>query len=116
MRRKTKTSNRSMLRKLGLFVCAVSVVGTLAGVARSQSTGPEFFCLFNVTNFCLSNVTSPGDIGCCVQRDADCLQSCLSSCRVSKFNSNSQCVQNCVSQFLILQADCVGRVTNTTIP
>jgi hypothetical protein len=117
MRRGRKTSNRSIVRKLGLFVCAASVVGTLAGVARSQSADPEFFCLFNVTNFCLSNVTATsGNVGCCVQGDAACLKACVSSCRTSKSTSNSQCVQNCVGEFLILQSDCIGRLTNTTIP
>jgi hypothetical protein len=117
MRRKTTTSKRSIVRRLGLFVCAASVVATLAGVARSQSSDPTLLCLFNVTNFCLSNSTvgSEGS-ACCVQNDVTCLQNCLAFCKVSRVNSNSQCVQICVAEFQILLSDCVGRFTNTTVP
>src|SRR2546425_4655409 len=38
MRGKTTRPNRSAIRKLGVLLCAASIVGTLAGVARSQSS------------------------------------------------------------------------------
>ena len=116
MRGKTVRSNRSVIRKLGLLVCAASIIGTLAGVARSQSSDGVSFCFFNVTNTCVSNTTTPGDVGCCVQGAVDCLQRCLATCRASKSNLNALCVQSCVGVFSFFQGDCIGRVTNTTIP
>jgi hypothetical protein len=115
MRGKTVRSNRSVIRKLGLLVCAASIVGTLAGVARSQSSNVSS-CFFNVTNTCVSNVTFPGSVGCCVQGAVNCLQNCLATCKSSKGALNAQCVQNCVGVFSFFQSDCIGRVTNTTIP
>ena len=109
MRGKTVRSNRSIIRKLGLLVCAASIVGTLAGVARSQSGDGVDFCFLNVTN-------TSGDVGSCVQGAVTCLQNCLGLCRASRSTLNAQCVQHCVGIFTFAQGACVGRFSNTTIP
>jgi len=116
MRGKPTTSNRSVIRKLGLLVCGASIIGTLAGVARSQAGSVPncFFNLTNSTNQCVFNLTSGDQTSCCVQGAAVCLQACLPTCQVSKSFSNTLCLRNCVNQFLFSLGTCIGKVSNTT--
>jgi hypothetical protein len=115
MRGKTTKSNR--LRKLGLLVCGASIIGTLAGVARSQAGSVPgcFFNLTNSTNQCVFNLTTGGNpVLCCVEGASTCLQACLPTCQVSKSYSNSLCLRNCFNQFLFSLGTCIGSVSNLT--
>lgn len=111
MRGKSVRSGRSSIsRRIGVVVCAASIVGTLAGVARSQTAADIIaLCFFNVTN-------TTNNVGSCVQGVTDCLHDCIRACHATTGLLAADCTQGCVDVFQSQQAFCVGRFNNTQIP
>jgi len=94
MRKAPSTPNRSFARRVGLFVCAASIIGTLTGVMRQSWTGANVL----ESEACAQSRFAKPTAGCTTDPTTGLISCPTFKCRLSDGSRCGSCCNNTLTE------------------